>query len=517
MLFAVIVGLTVVAAITVPYTYKVLYDEFVLQATAQNLHQAREVGTVVRGYEVEGAFRVVGTYLDKRPVFFAFLVSLLHDLTGYREANAFALNTALMPVILGLLYLIARRVMAHAAALAAVVSFGAFSLLAHNATGAGMEMLNLAMLLLSVWLAVCYLERPDEPRLAALVLAAVLLAQTRYESGLYIAPVALVVLEGWRRAGRIVLPAAAVLAPALLIPYALHNTYLSGTPMLWELREGAETRFAAQFLGNNLRHAVNFFFHTGATVPNSWWLGYAGLPALGWAIWCMVRRLRHWKLADPAGATLAMFGLSIAANLGLLMFYYWGQLDDPIVARLCLPFCALLALALGWVAESAPPAWRGRVAAVILTGALAAYLISGVRVNATHWRLNLLAREIAWETAEVEQRGPARRLVVTNKSAIYWLTKEIPALPIARARWRAKEIRFHLDHHTFDEVLVLQSLRPVGAEGGFQLEPEDRLPPDFDLEPLVERQWGSHLARISRVRQIRLDAASTPTVNPPAP
>lgn len=510
---ATIAGLTLVAAITVPYTYKVLYDEFVLQATALNLHQAREIGTVVRAYEVEGAFRVVGTYLDKRPFFFAFVVSLLHDATGYREANAFALNTALMPVILGLLYLIARRAMAHGPALAAVVSFGAFSLLAHNATGAGMEMLNLAMLLLCLWLAIGYLERPDEPRLAALVLAAVLLAQTRYESGLYVAPVALVVLEGWRRAGRTVLPAAAVLAPALLIPYALHNTYLSGTPALWELREGAETRFAPQFLGPNLVHAAKFFFNFTANLPSSWWLGCAGLPALAWTAWRIVRRWRDWRGAGPAAVALAIFGASIAANLALLMFYYWGQLDDPIVARLSLPFCALLALALGWVAAQVPEAWRRRAVGAVIGGALLAYLGTGLRVNATHWELNLLLRETRWEADELARRGPAKRLVVSNKSPLYWLANEVPSLPLSRARWRAEQIKFHLEHRTFDEVIVLQALRPVGAAGGFQVEPEDRLPPAFELEPIAERQWGSHLARISRVRQIRLDAAPPVAVN----
>lgn len=501
-----ILALTAIAIFTVPYTYKVLYDEFVLQATALNLHQLREVGTAVRAYDVEGAFRVVGSYLDKRPPFFAFLVSLLHDLTGYRPANAFALNTALMPAILGLLYALARRLMEHGAALAVVVAAGAFSLLAHNATGAGMEMLNLAMLLLTIVLAVFYLEKPDEPRLAALVLAAVLLAQTRYESGLYVAPVALVVLEGWRRARRLILPAAAVLAPALLIPYALHNTYLSGTPALWELNDGAETRFSAQFLGRNLEHAARFFFNFRANIPNSWWLGYAGIPALAWAVLCVVRGARGWQTASAAAAALTIFGASIIANLGLLMFYYWGQLDDPIVARLSLPFCLLLALALGWAAAGVPAPWRSRAAALVMVGAAVSYLASGLRVNATHWELNLLMRENQWEADEVARLGPAKRLVISNKSPIYWLVHEVPSLPTARARWRAEQIKFHLDHHTFDEVLVLQTLRPVSADGGFQIDPLDRLPSSFELDPVVERQWGSRIARISRVKQIRLDA-----------
>lgn len=502
----IVAGFTLLAALTAPYTYKVLYDEFVLQATAQNLHQIREVGATARGYEVEGVFRGVSSYLDKRPIFFTFLVSLLHDFTGYREANAFVLNTALMPAILGLLYLLARRFVAHAAACVTVVCLGALPLLAYNATGAGMELINLAMLLVVMLLAVHYLAAPDEPRLAALILAAVLLAQSRYESALYIAPTALVVLEGWRRSSRPILPVAAILAPALLIPYALHNTYLSGTPSLWELREGAETRFAAHFFLNNLRHAGSFFFNFSGLLPNSWWLGVAGLPALLWAAWRMLAALPRWTRASAPGVVLTLFGGAIFGGLGLLMFYYWGELDDPIVSRLSLPFCALLALCLGlWVA-SRPETYRRRAMLLVAGGALFAYATTGLRANATHWQLNLLMREIEWEGETVAALPPARRLIVTNKSALYWLAREVPAVQIPRARWRAEQVKFHLDHHTFDEILVCQGFRATGPDGAFQLDPADRLPAAYVLEPLVERRWGTKLARLSRVVDIRLTA-----------
>ena len=76
-----VVGLTLIAVLTVPYTYKVLYDEFVLQSTAWCLHELREVGATVLGYKIEGVFSTMQTYLDKRPFFFTFIVSLVHDLT----------------------------------------------------------------------------------------------------------------------------------------------------------------------------------------------------------------------------------------------------------------------------------------------------------------------------------------------------------------------------------------------------------------------------------------------------
>jgi len=499
---ATIVGLTAIAVITVPYTYKVLYDEFVLQATAWCLHEAREVGAIVRGYEIDGVFTTLQNYLDKRPFFFTFLVSLMHDVTGYREANAFALNTVLMPAILGLVYLLARRLAAHGAALAAVCALGALSLLAQNATGAGMEMLNLAMLLLVMHLALVYLDAPDELRLSAFVLCTVLLAQARYESSLYVAPAALVIIEGWRRQGGLILSAAAVLSPALLIPYALHNTYLSGTPLLWELRAGEDTRFGLDYLPDNLLHAFQFFFSFSGRLTNSWWLGVAGLPAAIWALTVAIRHGRRWRYAKPAAVVLVIFGGAIVANLGLLMFYYWGQLDDAIVSRLSLPCSVLLALCLAWVIQQLPVRLRAKGARLAVAGALFSYLGSGMVGNATHWSLNQMAREIAWEVETVQERKLSTPLVLTNKSALIWLTNKLPAVQIVRALDRIDEIAFHLEHHTFSEVLVTQTYRPVGIRGGFQLEPFDRLPDSFVLEPIIERRFGINISRISRVVEI---------------
>lgn len=502
-LVATIVGLTLVAVVTVPYAYKVLYDEFVLQATAWCMHEAREVGAIVRGYEVQGVFATFQNYLDKRPFFFAFLVSLIHDLTGYREANMFALNTALMPVVLGLLYVLARRLAGHVASLAAVCGLGAFSLLAQNATGSGMEMLNLAMLLLVVLLACWYLDAPDEPRLTVLLLATVLLAQSRYESGLYVLPAALAVLEGWRRAGRLILPAAAMLTPALLIPYALHNTYLSGTPMLWELREGDVSRFGSTYLADNLEHAWTFLFNFSGRYTNSWWLAVAGIPALLAATGLTVKGLNSWRTASATNFALVVFGAAIWANLGLLMFYYWGNLDDPIVSRLSLPFCALLALAIAWACGQVRPAWREAAPRWAIGGALLAYLTSGLQANASYWAMNLQATEIAWEVDTVRALSPETRLVITNKSALIWLVHQIPSIQITRARLRGEALQFHFQQDTFKEVLVFQKYRATGADGDFQLDPGDRLPDNFVLEPVRERRFGTSITRISRLVEVK--------------
>ena len=510
---ALIGGFTLVGWLTMPYTYKVLYDEIVLQTTAWNLHYFREFGTMWHGYEVEGVFRSLGVYVDKRPFFYPFIVSLAHDLTGYRLANAFWVNTLLMPAGLFLLYGILRKLAGLWPSWAALASFGSFSLLAQNANGSGMEMLNLAMFLLTLGLAICYLEQPDAPRLSALVLSCILLAQTRYESALYVAPVGVVILEGWRRAQRVILSPAAIMAPLLLIPCALHNSYLAGMPALWELREDVPYRFEAKYLRGNLQHAAEYFFDFSSRLMSSWWLFVVGFLALGWILLVLLRRKWAWKTSSPVELSTVLFGVAVIGNLGLLMFYFWGQLDDPIVARLILPFAAMLTIAIAWCLARIPPAWQKTAGGWLMAGALFTYLGFGLRSITYNLTLNQLGEEVAWEVRWVAKLPPASRLVISNKTVLGWLDLRVPSITIADARNRADRVLFHLNAGTFKEVLVTQYFRPVGAEGGFILDPRDELPASYVLEPLIERQVGGHLLRISRVVAINPPAKPAPVSN----
>ena len=87
-----------------PFQHKVLFDEYVLQATAFHMHITKEIGTVIRAYDIGGTWLPIDTFLDKRPYFFTFLLSLVHDLAGYRIANVFFLNAGFTAACLSLAY-----------------------------------------------------------------------------------------------------------------------------------------------------------------------------------------------------------------------------------------------------------------------------------------------------------------------------------------------------------------------------------------------------------------------------
>jgi len=300
------------------------------------------------------------------------------------------------------------------------------------------------------------------------------------------------------------------------VPYALQNKYLSGSPQLWELRENDTGRFGLQYFCNNFVHAWHYFFNVHDLLTNSWWLFGAGFVALGWALVPLGRGVPRWRTASPAVVALTLVGAAVVANLLLLQFYYWGQLDDPIVARLSLPFAVLLVFCLALAVErwSCP---RRPLAAVVVFGAALAAFTTGLVANARDTGLNVLGQELAWEDRVVAARPPGDRLIITNKSVLPWYTEAVASIQVERARDHAEGVKFHLDQHTFNEVLVLQAWRPVGAGGGFQLEPHDALPDSYVLEPVAERRFGGHLDRISRVVQINLPEPAPGPVGPPKP
>lgn len=500
-------AITACAVTTSPYVGKVNYDENVIQGTALAMHRYREVGSIARAYVYDGTLQVLQPYLDKRPYFFPFLVSLAHDLFGWREANAFVLNTALLPLVLLLVHAVARRMAGPRAGLAAIVSLGAFSLLLLNATGAGMEMLNLALVLGLVLLGALYLEAPDSGRQDALILTCILLANTRYESSVYVLSVAALVIVGWARAGRPIISAGALVAPWLLIPYALHNKYLSETPFLWELHEGLQYRFSFDYLQSNLASARRFFFGGGPEFLNSQWLSWVGFPALGFL---SLRWMRARAKPSATGAACLAVGAGVAANLALLLAYYWGDLTDPIVARLSLPLHAMLAVAIGAAMVTLERVHGRRLLALAVVGAAGCYAAFGGRVTQNLADLNLIESSMRWELAVVRSLPPAERMIICEKSPLFWFMQGMGGTSCLRAAQKQDGLAYHWRARSFQEILVTQRLTPASAEGGWTIEWDSRLPDGFVLETLAERRFGAKLQRVSRVVDIRAASVAPP-------
>src|SRR6187549_3248206 len=253
------------------YGFKILMDEIMLLGTSMGMHFDKHPLYPVRGHDLQGAFQLIDGQIDKRPLFQPFLVSTLHDLTGYRPENVFVLNTGLIFGLLALAYRLVRRLLNREAGVLAVLLLTSLPLLSQNATGGGFEVLNLFMILLTCLLGLRFAEKRDPASQQALLLSAVLLSQTRYESILFLIPVGLLMLWVWWQEKRPVLDWGTVFMPLLFVPAALHQKIFSVREGSWELasRPGFEHPFSPAYVADNFSHWLNFFFDTSGTQSNS--------------------------------------------------------------------------------------------------------------------------------------------------------------------------------------------------------------------------------------------------------
>ena len=493
------------------YGFKILEDEVLLLGTSMGIHLDREVAYSTRANDVTGPFQLMDPVLDKRPFFFPFLVALVHDLTGYRPDNPFYVNTALGFGFLALAYGLGWSAAGTRwGGIMMVLLFTGLPLLGQQMAGGGFELLNLVMLCLVALLARRFAEVRDGPSLEALVLATVLLGYTRYESVLFIVPMAALVLWAWIRERRVVLTWPVLLAPLFLLPCLWQHRIFSVNHGAWELasRPGATTPFALDYLRDNLGHALAFFFDFTGYQPNSplfALLGLLGLPFFGLFIW---GTLRTPGRAAPADVALALVGAGLFALFGLLMFYYYGQFDDPVIRRLSLPFHLLMAIGLVWIGGRQLRGARGwqALAGVVLAALLAQGLPAMARqAYAQSYSPGL---EMAWRR-EFLTRYPEHDYLFIDNDAYFWITQHVSATPVAQARLKQANLVWLLRTHSFSAMYVFQRYRVDPQTLAVQVDPADDLGPDFELETVWERRIQTPVVgRISRVRSIRTDGAA---------
>ena len=491
--------------------FKILADEVLLLGTSMVMHQEREVSYPIRATDVQGPFQFTHKVVDKRPVFFPFLVSLVHDTTGYRGTNPFWVNTALGFLFLGLIYVISWRIAANRwAGVFAVLLFTGLPLLAQQAGGGGFELLNLVMIAAILLLGWRYAERPDEDSLAALCLGAVLLANTRYESVLFILPVAGLALWGWMRADRVVLPATVVATPLLLFPGVLQSRVFETNTGAWELASKPEAGapFALSYVPDNLGHALGFFFDLTGYQPNSVFFAAIGLLALPFFALVILRTLRAGRGATPDGFAVAMIGLGLFGIGALLMAYFWGQFDHPVIRRLSLPVHLLLAVAAVTVGARfvrSSAGWRWASAAAVV--ALLLQGLPSLTRQAYAWEY-MPGIEMAWRQEFIGQH-PQKDYLFIDRDSIFWITQRVAATAVAQAADRREGLAYHLRNHTFTAMYVFQRFAVDQATGALTLDPADDIGPGFELEPVLEKRIATlHLARISRITAIHAEDGS---------
>lgn len=500
------------------YGFKILMDEVMLLGTSMGMHFDKHPLVPIRGHDLQGAFQLLDGRLDKRPLFQPFLVSVLHDLTGYRPENVFVLNTALIFTLLGLVYQAGKKLAGRQAGIAAILLLTSLPLLAQNATGGGFELLNLVMIMSTLLLGVRLLEKRDAGSLQALLLSAVLLAQTRYESILFLLPVGLLVLWVWWLEQRPFLNWGTVFIPLLFLPVALHQKIFAVRESSWELasQPGFDRPFALDYVPNNFSHWLNFFFDPSGENSNSLILSGLGFLALPFCLLWSAKILSRLRQATAIQAGCALFSIGFAAHSLLLLCYFWGRFDDPVIRRLSLPLNLWMALAIIIVvAEMFRQKWIWRALMVLTGWGLFSHSLPSM-ARQDYTMDYYVGREMQWRR-EFITAHPEKDYLFIDNDALIWITHLVSGTPIKQTLDRKDILLFNFRNHTFSAFYVFQRFDVEPATGRLVVQSEYDLGTDFQLEPYWERRFTPlTVSRISRLVSIK-DGDLTAPANSPSP
>ncbi|MBL8733334.1 MAG: hypothetical protein JNN13_13265 [Planctomycetes bacterium] len=331
LLAAAVVGLVLG---TVPTAMRQQFDETCLVSASQNMHTQRAAWITTAAVPFHGAPLALENLVDKRPPLFAFLVSLLHDLTGYRVSNVFVLNAGLLGLGLVLAFVFVRQRLGLVAACAAPWLLWAVPLTAVVATSAGFELLATVLLLLLLLAAADFVRQPDAPRWAGLLGAGLLFAQARYESlpafGLLLALVA------WHVKGRF--------RPGFGGWLLLAAVVAAMTPLVLLLQHAQNAKFYPEASGQPLLSLANLLAHTPKLLQ-AWFSLRADNVLPGLLAWLAVGGLVHRLANGRPQASDGLVALPVVALTVVVLAWFYGDAGEPTALRLFLPLAWATALA----------------------------------------------------------------------------------------------------------------------------------------------------------------------------
>ncbi len=501
----IVVGVAIVASLFL-YTregggFKITFDEHTIANTAKSLHYDR---TAV--YRESSLMLLDETSaVDKRPILFPFLIATAHDIFGYDIDNSFRLNGILTVVFLILLYTLGRTLFDARAGWLAMALAVSTPIISQNSSGGGLEVTNLVGIFTTFLLALRYAEKPEcLNRFSCLIVSVALFSHARYESPILVAPAIAVIAINWFRMRSIQISWIAAVAPLFFIPVAWQHKYADARIDFKQIQNEGDTFFGLSYLSDNLGHATNFFFTHNRMVASTPLVGVIGILCLIALLALSLTRNKEWSQRLKTLYVAQIFGLTLIAQFLLILGFSHGQLDNPIVTRLGLPFISLTILCGGIGLSIVSQATSTHRIAVFATAAICFLYAVHRYSNPLYTTNNMILKRIEWLVDRHEALPNGNYLYISTVSQEFQL-RDIANISVKRAVQKAANLEMHLNLKTFDEIFVVQffGVRIGDDETERFLLSGNDVGPWFELETIDEiSMLPMNFTRLSRVASI---------------
>ena len=168
-----------------PPKFKVLSDETNLIGISMAMYQSKKVSMPLSGFNLDYRKPQYQSTLDKRPLLYPFLVSLVHSLRGYSAYNGFVVNFILGIMVLIVFYLFIHDHFPRIYGLYAILIVASLPNFVIWVTSTGFETLNLFFIIFTIFLFNKVIVTKSIQHIELLFLTLVLVSQCRYESVIF--------------------------------------------------------------------------------------------------------------------------------------------------------------------------------------------------------------------------------------------------------------------------------------------------------------------------------------------
>ena len=495
--------------------FKVLFDEHLMGGVAMNMHFDQKAGFEDTVHMVNNTLVGYNMRVDKRPLFFQFLISLAHKFTGYRPENAIFLNTLLTAICLICLYATVTKLTNRSYGIISMLLLAGFPLLAENATGGGFDITNLLLINTLLLVSILFIEKPDATNLNITVAASLLLANTRYESAIYVIVPCLLLLWLWLREDKPKLTWFAVISPVFLIlPLVINHIGFADGGTLHMTRGQL---FSFHHVGYNLKHACVFLFAPRVMGTNSLLLSGLGVIASISLFVVVITRFRQRNQLPPRFIPLIAIVCCILITVYIALLWGWGEWTDPLASRFSLPLHSIWAVLIPvffyyFLHYRRPPLVFTVVALVFLFGIN--YPIKGMNRND---RKFLPAKECAWVLDYLRENNLTENNLFISFATYGLHMYRLPAISPETANLSPSKVFRTTQYGIYKQIYVIQEIRSEYLPNLVNDIWYAPLSQDFILETVAEKQFSTDQSiRISRVVGVNYKGLPEPLQEPPS-
>lgn len=490
-----------------PHRFKVLNDEYAISGVAKHMHLERKAAVPSQTLKIDGAVEYLHHHAGKRSQLFPFIVSVAHDLTGFRPENVFWVNGLFTLGSLCLIYASIRKVTGSGVLGYWACLFAAsIPLYSQIATSAGYDLANVFFIWLLIYSGLRFFEKPSDSRMNVLVVCGVALAYTRYESVLYLLAVVIFIGVHWWRERRIRLTWFTALSPLLLTLPILLNLHLLGNEAFQDasLRKAGEAFFGWSYVLPNLNEALSYFYTPTSRTTASAFCSALGLTGIVFmAVTLLTRGFKRGQ--ESILVVGCVLGVAVICFL-IVMANFWGQLTHPHAVRFALPLYVLSGFGVALLLHEAFKNRIHRSFYWIPAIQLAYLFIFTVPSVATHTTTKKMVSSYfqEWVIKTVKAHDAERVLLIVESNigpSLYGLS----SLPLAMASENPKIPFYFARDYKYDAVWLAEvqefdertkewtSIQDVGMNRD-----------SIRIEPLFEKHL--YLGLRARISRLTLDA-----------